>query len=140
MVSPPLKRANSLPVRGTVAHRQAELYTPAPCPGFYCPSACTPPHPAHPSPHAAPFPQAAAEAVPHKGGRPKVSDRVALLKKALAGETAAAAAATTAVAGVLHMSRPAVPAVVCAADMDELPSAEDEDAVSALFELSASVC
>ncbi len=81
------------------------------------------------------MPQAAAEAVPPKAGRPKVSDRVALLKKALAGETAAAAAATT--AGMLPVGRPAV---LCEADLDEAPSAEDEDAVSALFELSASVC
>ena len=56
---------------------------------------------------------------------------MALLKKALAGETAAAAAATTACA---------LPAVLYEPDMEEAPSAEDEDAVSALFELSASVC
>lgn len=60
------------------------------------------------------------------GVRPKVSDRVALLKKALAGETAAAAQAA---------ARPLLDAAECCA-----PTAEDEDAVSALFELSVSVC
>lgn len=75
--------------------------------------------------------QAGADALPAKASRPKVSDRVALLKKALAGETAAAAAVTTACT---------LPAVLCEPDMEEAPSAEDEDAVSALFELSASVC
>lgn len=58
-----------------------------------------------------------------KAGRPKVSDRVALLKKALAADTVNASSA----AGMGSL-------------LDAAPSAEDQDAVSALFELSTSVC
>ena len=92
--------------------------------------------PAHrPAPPAPP--QAAADAPKPAAPRPKPSDRVALLKKALAGETAAAQAAA-AVAQAATMQRPLLDAATCAAD---LAAAEDEeDAVSALFELSASVC
>lgn len=60
---------------------------------------------------------------------------MALLKKALAGETAAAAQAAAAQAA--QAQRPLLEAATCA----EMAAAEDEeDAVSALFELSASVC
>jgi hypothetical protein len=61
-----------------------------------------------------------------RGG--KVSDRVALLKRALAGETAAVTAAQHKL-GALPRCNDVGP-----------PSAEDADAVSALFELSSSVC
>lgn len=79
-----------------------------------------------------PSPQATGDASKQQGGgRGKhVSDHVALLKKALAGETAAAAAAAVAAAAGMC---PPLDATGCGA-----PTAEDEDAVSALFELSAS--
>ncbi|KAL4457755.1 hypothetical protein ABPG75_012620 [Micractinium tetrahymenae] len=89
MVSPPLKRANSLPA-GLEQQQPGK-------PG---------------------------------GGRAKVSDRVALLKKALVAETAAAAAA----AGAPCLPRAAAALLVG----PDAPTAEDEDAISALFELSAS--
>lgn len=68
-------------------------------------------------------PQAAVDAG-KAAGRGKVSDRVALLKKALAGETAAA-----------HRHQPGAAGGACAG-----ATTEDEDAVSALFQLSGSVC
>lgn len=59
-----------------------------------------------------------------------MSDRVALLKKALVAETAAAAAAAGA---------PCLPQAAAALLAGpEAPTAEDADAISALFELSAS--
>ncbi|KAL4443018.1 hypothetical protein ABPG77_008509 [Micractinium sp. CCAP 211/92] len=89
MVSPPLKRANSLPA-GLEQQQPSK-------PG---------------------------------GGRAKVSDRVALLKKALVAETAAAAAA----AGAPCLAQAGAPLL----PGPEAPTAEDADAISALFELSAS--
>lgn len=61
-----------------------------------------------------------------------MSDRVALLKKALAADAVAVNASSAAGMGSLLDA-----AGACAA---AAPSAEDQDAVSALFELSTSVC
>ena len=80
------------------------------------------PIPSHPHPVCAT--QATGEANAAKA-RAKVSDRVALLKRALAGESAAAAAA--AAGGGCDTPTTAA-------------TAEDADAVSALFELSTSMC
>lgn len=146
LVSPPLKRANSLPVRAALAascvHMGNAICAEQSwrlCSLGVLVSAVTqssPGLPSAPSMPPAPLLQPGLEAAP-KGTRPKqVSDRVALLKKALAGETAAAAAAAAAVAQ--PTLRPALLGV--AADCEDPPSADDEDAVSALFELSASVC
>lgn len=142
MVSPPLKRANSLPVS------QLARWLTQPCccspAGAPCLPAFALPVPASLSPAPAPHHclalllsqplQAGLEqrqqAGKPGGGRAKISDRVALLKKALVAETAAAAAAAGA---------PCAPrAAVALLAGPEAPTAEDADAISALFELSAS--
>jgi len=72
--------------------------------------------------------------------RSKVSDRVALLKKALAGETAAAHKVATAAAAAGMGGRPVLALAAVEVATECAPTAEDEDAISALFELSSSVC
>ena len=74
-------------------------------------------------------------------GRSKVSDRCALLKKALAGETAAAHHKLLQGGGGACIGQPPLPFALAAAAQADCgaPTAEDEDAVSALFELSSSV-
>lgn len=153
VVSPPLKRANSLPVSppawqlpprcwcccGVQAAQHRACRQLAVC-GWRSPgqpgrsAGCLA---AQPAPPASP-PCASLLAQPGLdaskcGGAPrgcKVSDRVALLKRALAGETVAVAAAQQKKMGG------GLPLGVDGG----APTAEDADAVSALFELSSSMC